>query len=231
MFDSFQRSFLACFLGFIAALFVTLMYGWPNSGAVALGVLAGFTVFFTGSIHFLARRYDTRLTQRIADGDKISWHVVLNDVKLGTLTDAEYASAKQRAFRDPRVAGEQVVNLCRAAASAVGRVVILIPFLLFWLFAVLLLVSPTEFSSTVEMLQKADAVTLTAAVKLLFEIAGLIAVMTLGICAALGHDVGVRDCYSEGVNRELRRVFKTAATGDVQLTRVLSDCECGGKAA
>lgn len=227
MFVSFQRSFLCVFLGFLAALFFTIGFGWPHNGLIALSMVGLCTAAFAGSLHLLARRYEARLEKRIASNAAARWSVILNDIKLGTLTDAEYATAILRAFRDPRVAGEQLDNVCRVAWRSLGKLFVLIPFVLFWAEAILMLSSPDAFAVMVHQLQQADAATFTAAMKILFQVAALMSAMTLLLgSAAFGYDIGVRDCYSEGTNRELRRIFNSAATGDIRLVPELPACEC-----
>jgi Na+/proline symporter len=151
---------------------------------------------------------------------------VLNDVLLGTITDAEYAATQQRVFRDGRVAGEQLLNLGNVAMRLISRLIVLIPFLLFWTAIALYLTAPDSVVSVLLEAQKADSAVLATAARMLFQWVCVLAASALIIMAASGIDVGVRDCFSAGVHRELRRHFKAPAMGEMRLTLQPSDCGC-----
>jgi len=223
---SLQRSFLCGFLGFIAALFFTVLFGPPHSGAFFLAAVIGLTVISGTGLLVLARRYDEKLTRRIASATSQRWDVVLNDVQLGTVTDAEYAAIQLRVFRDGRVAGEQFLNVGHVALRLIGRLFVLIPFLLFWTALAMYLTAPDSVVSVLLEVQKADAAMIAKAAGMLFQWVCVFASSALVIMAASGIDVGVRDCFSAGVHRELRRRFKTPAIGELRLTLQPSDCGC-----
>jgi hypothetical protein len=226
MYGSFQRSSLCGFLGLIAALFFTGLYGPPQNGWCFLTVVVVLTAIFGVGFSVLAGRYDAKLTQRIATPTASSWDVVLNDVKLGSVTDAEYAEIQQRVFRDGRVAGEQFLNLLHVALRAAGRFVLLIPFLFFWAAIALFLFSPDSVSTVVQVLQKGDPVMLAKTTEAFLRLVFTVMAMAMLITSVCGLDFGFRDCYSEGINRRLRRHFKTHATGNMHLTRQQEACAC-----
>jgi hypothetical protein len=223
---SLQRSFLCGILGFIAALFFTVLFGPPHSGSWFLATVSGLTVILGAGLHVLARHYDDRLTRRIASNMSQRWDVVLNDVKLGSVTDAEYATIQQRVFRDGRAAGEQFLNVAHVALRVIGRLFVLIPFLLFWTAIAMYLTAPDSVVSVLLEVQQADAAMVAKAAGMLLQWVCVFASSALVIMAASGIDVGVRDCFSAGVHRELRRHFKTPAMGEMRLTLQPVDCAC-----
>jgi hypothetical protein len=131
MYGSLQRGFLCGFLGFLSALFLAGLFGPPHSGVWFCAVVIGLAAIVGAGLHVLAGRYDDTLSRRIAATTSQRWDVVLNDVRLGTVTDAEYAAILQRVFRDGRVAGAQLLNLSHVAMRVMGRLIVLIPFLFF----------------------------------------------------------------------------------------------------
>jgi hypothetical protein len=221
-----QRSFLCSFLGLIFALFITAMCGLPQNGWCCLAVILGLAVVFGGGLHVVAHHYDDKLNRRIAQATSQRWVVVLNDVKLGTVSDAEYAAMQQRVLRDGRVAGEQFLNLCHVALRIVSRLFVLVPFVLFWTAVVFYLTSPDTVASVILAAQKADVTMIASAARMLFQWVSVFASSALVVMAASGLDIGVRDCYSIAVHRELRRHFKTPALGEMRLTQEPGDCGC-----
>lgn len=223
---SLHRSFLFGFLALIAALFLTALFGPSHSCSSFLAVVVGLAVVFGVGLHVLARHYDDKLTRRIASTTLLRWDVVLNDVKLGTLTDSEYAAIKQRVFRDARVAGEQFLNVGHVTLRLISRLLVLIPFLLFWTAIAVYLTAPDSVHSVLLAAQKADAVMLAKAAGTLLQLVCVFTSLGLVLVAGCGLDVGVRNCYSAGIHRELRRRFKTPAMGEMRLTRQPDDCGC-----
>ncbi len=225
MHGSIQRSGFCGFAGLVAALLFAGMAGPVGFGWRFFALVFLLTVVIGGGLHVLAGRYDARLTKRISTPSGEQWDVVLNDIKLGTVTDAEYAAIQRRVFRDGRAAGAQILNLLHVVLQAFGRIVNLMPFVAFWAIVGLFIVSPDQAFTVMQAAEKADAKSLSlgvyAALSILFSLSASVMLLLTGICRGFGF----RDCYDEGINREIRRHFKAAATGDVRLVRQICQCD------
>jgi energy-coupling factor transporter transmembrane protein EcfT len=226
MFDSLQRSFLYGSVGFIAALFFTAIFGPTRVGFSFFAIAIALTVVFGGGLHVFARRYDAKLTKRISSSTSAKWAVSLNDIRLGTVTDAEYAALQQRVFRDGRVASAQALNLVHVLLRLVGRIVSMMPFVTFWATVGMFVFAPDAAFGLLQAAQKSNATALSLGVYASLSIVFSLSASATLLLTVSGKDFGICDYYSEGVHRELRRHFDTPAMGNIRLSRQPEDCGC-----
>ncbi|BBL36039.1 hypothetical protein Nstercoris_02318 (plasmid) [Nitrosomonas stercoris] len=151
------------------------------------------------------------------------WNVYMNGVVIGKVSDAQYAAMQRMAFRDGRTALAQFFNLGRVAFVVVEKLLVTVPFLVFWSAVAIAIFSPESYTDLVRELQKADQAEIMSAMYLFLQ---AVLVLALGlVCTGfvMGYHYEFRNLYSEAVNRMLRQHCKTPANGDVQLRRMATD--------
>ncbi|KVP97027.1 hypothetical protein WJ97_14505 [Burkholderia ubonensis] len=223
--NSIKRGALNVTVAVIVALAFTLLFGPTNNTVAGLVFVVLTTVIGSVALQVASNRYDARLTQRMEAKDSPTWDVQLNGVKVGRITDAEYAGMQQRAFRDGRNALAQLLNLGRMALVAVDKLVVAVPVVFFWGAVALVLFAPESYTEVIREFQKADAAATAKAIAAFVQVGITVAVMAVGLMAAMGYRFGFRDYYGEAVNRMLRQHFNTPAEGDVHLFRVAADSD------
>ncbi|WP_201524990.1 hypothetical protein, partial [Bordetella pseudohinzii] len=148
----------------IAAFWLTYLPLWwffsnPYlAGPAALALLLG-----ADRLH---ARYKRALTARIEAKDGFSWDVEVNQVKVGSILDADYALIRHSVFSDVRVYVAQVLNLLRVALNSFGYCYHAIPIGLFWVGFALAVFSPETISSVLAELQGARAESIKHAVSM-----------------------------------------------------------------
>ena len=90
----------------VLAVFLTWLLGNPFAMGFAMGAFAAL-------IDALRSRYLDALDRRMAAVAGPVWDIELNRVKVGTISDAEYAAIRRKCFTDPRLYVAQVMNALR----------------------------------------------------------------------------------------------------------------------
>lgn len=162
------------------------------------------------------------LDKRITPEKTTEWDVYINNVRMGTVTDAQYALMQQRAYFDPRNHMAQLLNLAHSLYTVIYRVAVAVPLMIFWLGVITLTHSPETLVEIIQILQIADTATLTTNIKGAHDLVFLIAVLvtlTAGLMMALGVKFGLRNVYADAVGILLRQHFKVPADGEITLCR------------
>ncbi|MGA5726580.1 hypothetical protein ACPCHQ_21850 [Ralstonia thomasii] len=192
-----------------------VQHGW--FGAVFTLVLAG--LFGSCFIHLL-NRYDRSLAKRIATDAPIAWDVRLNGIRIGNVSDAEYAAMQRHVLHDPRNAVAQLCNLGRMASIALDKLIALLPLLFFWGVVTLAVFAPDSCTEAIRELQRADAAAITAAVRTALHVGVSCSVMAVALMVAMGFRFGYRNRYSDAVGRMVRLHCGASAEGDIQVWRL-----------
>ena len=206
-------------LAVAAAPVVTLISGsmWSWAG-VALNAFA--TVALTVSVGWLIDRFDARLVARMHADASGEWEVLLNGVRLGAISDADYAAIQLAAYRDVRGAMVQVMNIGHVARTLLKAFVVGAPIGAFWLAVGLALWAPDSCLEFVNSLTAADASAIASIAAKLLQTFLFLHLVTAGLMVVLGYRFGFRDCYADEVGKLLCQHFKTPATGEVTLWRL-----------
>ncbi|KVP39490.1 hypothetical protein [Burkholderia ubonensis] len=223
--NSLKRVALNITVAVIVALAFTLLFGPTNNTAAGLVFVVLVTIIGSVALQVASNRYDARLTQRMGAKDSPVWDARLNGVKVGRISDAEYAGMQQRAFRDGRNALAQLFNVGHMALVAVEKLVVAVPVVFFWGAVALVLFAPESYAEVIREFQKADAAATAKAIGVIVHVGITVAVLAVGLMAATGYRFGFRDYYSEAINRMLRQHFNAPAEGDVHLCRVAADSD------
>ena len=128
-----------------AAVFpLYILFSWFFDNWFAGGAFAVAIVYVVESAH---ARYAGALSARIETADSPTWDVEVNQVKAGTITDADYAAIRLRVFYDFRTYVSQLMNLFRVALNSFDYCYRAIPLGLFWVAVGLAVFSPEMLSS------------------------------------------------------------------------------------
>lgn len=189
--------------------------GWPT--AVVSSALAAMASIATV---VLIKRYEARLTEREKGRAPFAWNVWMNGVKIGLLTDAQYAAFQRQAFGDLRLIGAQLFNLCSVAANVAGKLFVGVPLGVFWLLVMTWVAAPESISGLVDTFRASDAATTAASLDHMFRVVGIVAVYAVMLMSVFGYRFGFRNHYGEAVSRMIRQHCSTPAEGRIHLSKV-----------
>nr|WP_321303052.1 hypothetical protein [Alcaligenes faecalis] len=202
----------------LAAFWLTYLPMWWFFGNPYLAGLAALSSL-CGAAR-LHSHYMRTLATRIEAKDGFSWDVAVNQVKVGSILDADYALVRHRVFSDVRVYVAQVLNLLRVALNSFDYCFRAIPLGTFWIGVVLAIFSPETISSVLAALQGATADSIKHAV----PVAGLLLAVMM-ILSVLFHWMfglsrfGFINCFDEAVGTAIRKHCGVAAEGSITLSR------------
>lgn len=195
----------------LAYLPLWIFFGNPYlAGPAALAMLLG-----ADRLH---AHYLRTLTARIEAKDAFSWDVVGNQVKVGLISDSDYALIRQRVFSDGQVYIAQVLNLLRVALNSFDYCYRAIPIGLFWVGVALALFSPETISSVLAALQGATAESIKQAIPMAGSVLALMMIVSVAFHWMLGLSrFGFINRFDEAVNAQVRKHCGVAAEGSVDL--------------
>jgi hypothetical protein len=199
-------------------LLLPFVYLFVGTGYLA-GLLAAAIVAF---VQWLHDRYLHALSVRINADNAMMWDVEMNGVKVGTITDSDYAALRLRVFTDARNYVAQIGNCGKIVIRAIDYAYLGIPIGAFWIGVMLAVFSPTDFSAIVSWLQKSgtDPVAITAAVKVGAQLFGVLLLVIVGAHWMLGLSrFGFVNRFSEATARAVRVRCGVAAEGELTLVR------------
>lgn len=172
----------------------------------------------------LHARYMSALNARIEAKDGFIWDVEVNQVKVGSIQDADYALIRHRVFSDVRVYFAQVLNLLRVALNSFDYCYRAIPLGLFWIGVALAVFSPETINSVLAALHGATAESIKHAVSMGGSLLAMMMILSVALHWMFGLSrFGFINCFDEAVGTEVRKHCNVAAEGSVVLFR-WTDC-------
>lgn len=205
----------AVILAVAFSFYFGVQHGWI--GAAFTLVIA---VLFGSCFNLLINRYDRGLATRISTDAPISWAVCLNGVRIGNVSDAEYAAMQRHVLHDPRNAVAQICNLGRMASVVFDKIIVLVPQLFFWGIVAAAVFAPDSCTEVIRELQKADAAAITAMARTALHLGVSGALAGVVFMVAMGFRFGYRNRYSEAIGRMVRLHCGASAEGDIQVWRL-----------
>lgn len=205
--------------------------GWPN---VLLTVV--MTAVISVVLGTLTDRYDASLTKRMEAvepgtwiregreaGAKVSdWEVWMNNVRIGTVTDSEYAAMQRYAARDIRNAVAQLLNIGQVALVVFDKVLVAVPLFVFWAAIAFAVFTPDSFTTTVQEFLSAGPAAIASSIQSLLQLGISIFTVTFLCMPIFGFRFGFKNVYEAAVNQMLRQHCKTPADGDIRLLHSVS---------
>lgn len=212
---------LQLLVAIVSALVFSLVMGvfgsWPNV-LLTVGMTAVFSIVLGG----LTDRHDKNLTKRMEAVDSGSWEVWMNDVQVGTVTDAEYAAMQRHAARDIRNAVAQLFNIGRVALVVFDKVLVAVPLFVFWAAIAFAVLTPDSFTETVQAFLSAGPAAIASSIQSLLQLGISIFTVTFLCMPILGFRFGFENVYETATNRMLRQHCKTPVDGGIRLVRPVS---------
>lgn len=194
-----------------------ILFSWLLGNWLLGGALAGIAVPAAREIH---ARYGRALVARIDAADSPTWDVEVNQVKAGTITDADYAAIRLRVFYDFRTYAAQVVNLFRVALNSFDYCYRAIPLGLFWVGVALAIFSPETISSVLAALQHATPSDMRHAVVTAGSLLAILMIVSVGFHWMLGLSrFGFINRFDEATGTAVRKHCGVVAEGSIMLVR------------
>lgn len=160
-----------------------------------------------------------KLDQDLQEPSSATYDAFVNDVHVGTLSDADYSTIKRQVLRDPRLYFAQVFNLGWVAIKAFDSFFLGIPVLAFWGLFALAYFEPEAYGSIIATLQQGPDSIRDAANRYMWILVELWFVSLLIQAVVRGHVPGFTNVFDAATTRLLRRQLGVAAEGDVILHR------------
>jgi hypothetical protein len=215
-----ERYGLVVVIAGLATLMITLVSGihyGPQGLLLPLSVGMALTI----SISWLVRWYPTNLTKRIEADAPIRWSIWMDDVEVGSVTDAQYAEMQLQAIRDRRNAAAQLRNLDRVAIFVSDRLILAVPVLLFYGSLTLALYSPDFFMAIVSELQNGDTASNLSFARFLLLFTVMLSLACFVTMSLFGYRFGFTNCYSLAVNESLRDLLNIPQDCEFHVSRTL----------
>lgn len=185
---------------------------WFAGGALALAV-----VYLVDRQH---SRYSRALENRIQATDGPTWDVEVNQVKVGTITDALYAEIRFQEFHDVRNYSAQVTNLFGVVFRFLNACLVAIPVGVLWFAVALAVFSPESITA----LQAASAAEIGQAISNGARMLPIVMLFSLNVNWLLGlSNFGFVNRFEEAVSISVRKRCGVAAKGSTVLFRWTQD--------
>lgn len=176
-------------------------------------------VAFTVGVALLMGYRKADLERRMAASDGPVWDVELNDVTVGTISDAEYAAIQRQCLAQPRLVWAQVVNIVAAFVKVFGYCLRVVPLGLFWGGAAMAIHSPELVATilvelpnaTSEMVHLAGSATASVLIIMPFCVSGMLWL------TGKGAHLGITNLFDDEIAEALRRHCQTPIKGRIVL--------------
>ncbi len=162
-------------------------------------------------------RCDRTLVRRMEEGDATNWELWVRGVKVGVVSDADYAAMQRDALHDLRNAAAQFASAVGAVLRAAGRS---ISATMVWAplgGLVLIAWEPEVLLSTMVALSKASPDDVSEAARAALYLIVVLSSITAGIAMVAGVRFGFVNRYAEAVARTLCQRCGVPADGDIVL--------------
>jgi len=204
----------------LPAVIASLGLGYAFGASLRLAV--SVESFLAGVLlgHLLFKLIDARLSRRARTDAPFVWSVSINDVKVGAVTDAEYAAIQCLALHDGSNAVAQLLNVGKVATVIASLLLVGLTLGTVWSAFALALLEPEAHTAVVRNLLSADPANVTHAMRTLLRYCGLFLVVQVVGMAVMGHRFGFRNHYRAAIATMLRQHFNTPADGEIRLERM-----------
>lgn len=201
------------------AIATGFLFSWPTKAndlfpfvvlSSAVGSLA-ITILTMYEAALLARMNTT-------DGGP-DWKVQMNDVTVGSISDAAYAKMRHAVFFDVRTHVAQLMNLSNIVSRVIDYFFISIPLAVFWGVVACYFFAPSTFSEALDAIQKVTPAEVSAVMSKIIRLFGAVAILVICVHAMLGRRFGFINRFDEGCNDRLRQLVECPAEGRITLIR------------
>jgi len=197
------------YLAILAFIAVLQLVEYLTHSALWTGGTFGLGLFLI--LTFYERK---QLNKRVVE-NRVTWDVVVNDVVVGKITDADYAAIRLEVFATPSLYLAQVVNVLKVLFRSIGVCLRQLPSLAFWIVAALALLAPSTLVELCGEIQQMGPAEIAEATRRLVAIAVPFILGSLWVCG-LSH-LGFVDQFAEETAKGVRKRCGVAAEGTVRL--------------
>lgn len=184
----------------------------PIIGAMGVALVMG--------IDYARLRYLEALDNRILKNQDVMWDVLVNDVKVGSISDSEYASIRQKRLTDRSTYTPKAINVATSFGNAILFVHSIVPVVFFWIAVVFYLFSP-EFMTNALAEAATHKVSHSEAVQNAVQgMAMLISLSTMGYMIFDYLRYGIINRIEDVVGADVRKHCSVAAEGKITLVRL-----------
>jgi hypothetical protein len=158
------------------------------------------------------------LTDRIDATEPEIWSVAVNGVRVGDISDADYARILRSVGFDLRTHLSQMLYFIRLLYRIFTHMVLAVPIVVFWAAVMYWLSSPTDFASTLESLKVVTGADVQASIPTLVSLIGIpMALSALGrqmFCGGFSYSK-----FDDAIAGEVLQSIGCPATGRVTLSQ------------
>ena len=182
------------------------------------------TIVISSVCSFTAYRfyqmYVQKLKTRMESANDITWDVEVNRVKVGSISDAEFAEIRLIALSDYRLFLRQAWLIVGCVKRAISLFMRDIPIALFWIVAAISLFSPDVIHDLVLTLPKATSEEIAHTSNIVFQLTFISALSYFCILFSLGHlRFNFHTLFAERTTDYIRSHLGIAVKGDMALVR------------
>jgi hypothetical protein len=207
-------------IGVVAGAAISVLFGyiagmaWQN-----MAVSAAISSIITFVTIFLLSRHDASLAARATGDTPFTWDIWMNGCKVGEINDVKYAQIQRSAFGNGNVVIAQMLNLGRVALNIVGKGLVDVPLLMFWLCVIFSIAAPESMGDVAAAWRAADLVSIMQIFHSLLNMAVIFYIVSIGVMFFLGYRFGFRNSYAEVVERTIRQELNIPYEGDLHLSK------------
>jgi hypothetical protein len=203
----------------LIAITTGFLFSWPTMTSDLFTIVALSSAVGVLAITLLAL-YEAELLVRMGAADGGSdWKVQVNDVTVGSISDAAYAKVRHAVFFDIRTHVAQLMNFCSIVNRLIDYLFLSIPLVVFWGGVACYLFFPSTFAEVLDTIRKVTPAEVSAAISHIVKLLSAIAVLVIGVHTMLGHRFGFINRFDEGCNDRLRQLVECPAEGRITLFR------------
>lgn len=199
------------------SLFLSYLDGTTWLISMVVACIAAATAFATIAAF---STIDARLVARIAGDAPVEWIASMNGVKIGTITDTQYAMMRRFALGDGQLLVAQVLNLMTVVLTLTKAVLLGLPLAAFWLVVAVALLEPSLLVQSIETLRSAEPSSVVAGLRGTLPILAGFGILAFGVAIAAGRRFGFRNHYAEAISNMIRRQCNTPTMGSVDLVKM-----------
>lgn len=192
------------------------------AGAMVADLAAGALGFVVAFLTTTGRqRQRAALQARIDNPAGLSWEVVVNDVRVGTLADAHYAAIERGVLDDWSLYFAQARNVAEVCSRAAGKLLFAVPMTLFWLWIAVVAFDPHSAVAVIDAVRSAPSAEIVAAFgRYVPGIVALVAVSLYSSALVTGPRFGYENQFQAAVGAAVRRRVQAAVEGRMLLVPV-----------
>lgn len=196
-------------------LLAVLFGNWLVAGIFTIGVIL--------ITDYTLRRYQQGLEERINAAINPTWDVEINQVKVGTIADSDYAAIRLRVFSDTRTYYAHAMTLMRMAFNSLSYGFLAIPIGLFWAVFAIAIVAPETFTDVATAIQHASASEIKQAATSAISLFTVVMLLVLSFAVVAPSRFGYVDRFEETVSTEIRKHCSVPTEGKIVLSRWTSE--------